>query len=74
MTPEEKAKSLYESYKETLNIQNDMRPGANPFAIQCAIICVEQIIESMGSVRAYFTDTIDPMKYWQEVIAHLQNS
>lgn len=44
MIPKQKAEELYNAYKKALNINNDMRAGANPYAKECALICVSEII------------------------------
>jgi len=43
MSPKEKAKELYCKYTDTLNIR-DLQTNANPFAKQCALIAVDEII------------------------------
>jgi hypothetical protein len=70
MSPKEKSEELYLKYKEALNIKNDMRPGKNPFAKECAIICVEQIIEAMNGDNR----VLNKKKFWQEVLSILKNS
>jgi len=78
MTPVEKSEELYLKYKEALNIQNDMRPGKNPFAKQCAIICVEQIIPCTWKQSTYkkegkiWVDEITTTEYWEEVLTILK--
>lgn len=79
MTPEETSEALYLKYKEALNIQNDMRPGKNPFAKQCAIICVEQIIDGIHGVNEELelTSNVDissHLTYYEEVLEQIKNS
>lgn len=62
MTPKEKAEQLYNAYKKALNINNDMRAGANPFAKQCALICVEEIL-----TLARESQDPDHIAWWEEV-------
>ena len=64
MTAKEKAQQLYNKYKETLNIQNDMRPGANPFAKACALIVAEIVIEELDE---YLFHTAGGKYFWNEV-------
>jgi len=44
MTPKEKAKELYCKYTDALNIR-DLQTTANPFAKQCALIAVDELIK-----------------------------
>lgn len=69
MTAKEKATELYNKYKETLNIQNDMRPGANPFAKACALIVVENAIEALDE---YLFHTAGAKYFWNEVKKELE--
>ena len=55
MTPKEKAKELYCKYTDALNIR-DLQITANPFAKQCALISVDEIIKSREDDGA-FNDT-----------------
>jgi hypothetical protein len=50
MRPKEKAEELYFKYKEALNIKNDMRIGANPFAKECALIAVDEILKAVTTI------------------------
>jgi hypothetical protein len=76
MTPAEKSDELYLKYKKALNIQNDMRPGKNPFAQQCAIICVEQIMEELKDVQEVTGSSFvhEEINQWGKVIEHIKNS
>jgi hypothetical protein len=60
MTPKEKAKEIYCKYKDALNIR-DFQTTANPFAKQCALIAVDEVINS--ELFKWLEDEI----YWQEV-------
>ena len=75
MTAKEKAQQLYNKYKETLNIQNDMRPGANPFAKACALIVADAVIKENAIMQInvsndeYHCARID---WWNEVKKELE--
>lgn len=60
MTPKEKAKEIYCKYTDALNIR-DLQTTANPFAKQCALIAVDEVINS--ELFKWLEDEI----YWQEV-------
>lgn len=60
MTPKEKAKEIYCKYTDALNIR-DLQTTANPFAKQCALIAVDEVINS--ELYKWLEDEI----YWQEV-------
>ena len=63
MTPKEKAKELYLRYTDALNIR-DLQLTANPFAKQCALIVVDEILEIellVESVDDFY------LRYWIEV-------
>jgi hypothetical protein len=70
MTPKEKADELYCKYTDALNIR-DLRTTANPFAKQCAIIAVDEIINTLNfdirdlDVRGNIL--LDLIKSWREV-------
>lgn len=69
MTPKEKAKELYHKYADALNIR-DLQTTANPFAKQCALIAVEEIINHHSQEQGlYRIDTY----YWQQVKSELQS-
>ena len=44
MTPKEKAQELYCKYADALNIR-DLQLRANPYAKECALIAVKEILE-----------------------------
>jgi hypothetical protein len=78
MTPKEKAKEIYCKYADALNIR-DLQTTANPFAKQCALIAVDEILNIehpqiiiyteiiKNSIRDYFQD-----EYWEEVKKEIQ--
>ena len=47
MDAKEKAKELYCKYTDALNIR-DLQTTANPFAKQCALIAVDEILSAIG--------------------------
>jgi hypothetical protein len=63
MTPKEKAKELYCKYTDVLNIR-DLQVTANPFAKQCALISVEEILKDREEIDGMRIIN-DP--YWMEV-------
>ena len=62
MTPKEKAKELYLKYTDALNIR-DLQITANPFAKQCALIAVDEIMNVIIGSYDYELEKI----YWQDV-------
>lgn len=67
MSPKEKAKEIYCKYTDALNIR-DLQTTANPFAKQCALIAVEEIL-TISRDNA----EIGYLKYWQQVKSELQS-
>ena len=65
MTPKEKAKELYLKYTNTLNIR-DLQITANPFAKQCALIAVHEIIASNPIAFDEYDNCIEK-NWWKEV-------
>jgi hypothetical protein len=75
---QEKAKEIYCKYADALNIR-DLQTTANPFAKQCALIAVDEILNIehpqiiiyteiiKNSIRDYFQD-----EYWNEVKKEIQ--
>lgn len=66
MTPEEKGRELIDKYKvfsETTGL-----------AKQCAIICVEQIIEELEDVLSITGSSFvgEEMKHWNEVLEYIK--
>lgn len=47
--PKTTAKTFYDDYKRILHIENDMRPSANPFAKECAVRMVDEILSVLES-------------------------
>ena len=70
MTPKEKAKELYCKYTDALNIR-DLQTTANPFAKQCAIIAVDEILNLEPPELSY----LEPFSksWWQEVKKQIKN-
>ncbi len=66
MTPKLKAKELYFKYTDALNIR-DLQTTANPFAKQCALIAVNNIILANPHSNPFNTDVYSTMGYWLEV-------
>jgi imidazole glycerol phosphate synthase subunit HisF len=63
MNAKEKAKELYCKYTDALNIR-DLQTTANPFAKQCALIAVDEIINHHSQEQGlYRIDTY----YYQQV-------
>jgi hypothetical protein len=59
--PQDRAKSLYQQYLHILGISNDMRPGANPFAKECALFCAEECRKAAFSNQEWES-------YWVQVV------
>lgn len=79
MTPEEKAKELYNKFKEALAI-TDMQAGANPYVIMCCIISATQMTKQLqemckpeytsfwhGKVAGETIDGYEMQQYWEDV-------
>lgn len=66
MTEKEKADEIYCKYTDALNIR-DLQITANPFAKQCALIAVDEVINS--ALFKWLEDEI----YWQEVKREIEN-
>lgn len=76
MTPKEKAEELvlkFGSIQEWSPADGGFMSIGKKSGIKCALVAINEIIESYQSVRAYFTDTIDPLTYWQQVKQHIEN-
>ena len=67
MTAKEKAKEIYCKYADALNIR-DLQTTANPFAKQCALIAVDEV---MGTIDA--EDHVILYNYWQQVKKEIEN-
>ena len=77
MTPKEKAKELYCKYTDALNIR-DLQTTANPFAKQCALILIDEIIDALAEYdernNTYELQNMDrDFNYWQQVKSELQS-
>jgi hypothetical protein len=78
--PQEKAKEIYCKYADALNIR-DLQTTANPFAKQCALIAVQEILhceatepsdtdwDDCGSTAQYYwpQKKVDAGKFWGDV-------
>lgn len=71
MTPKEKAKELYIKYTDILNVR-DLQITANPFAKQCALLAVDEILDDdmYDMSQELFENRIN---YWQEVRKEIEN-
>ncbi len=79
MTPEEKSQELIEKFfmADTVLEVNNM---TIPIAKQCAIICVEEMLKTLGGVWADIAssiarncqDTQNHIEYWQQVLNYLK--
>lgn len=82
MTPAEKSEGLINKFYELRGYGTTTPAGkaiAKGLAQQCAIICVEQIIEGIKRVDDYLEsitnyDISDHIKYYEEVLEHIKNS
>ena len=86
MNAKEKAKELYCKYTDALNIR-DLQTTANPFAKQCALIAVEEILhceatepsdtdwDDCGATAQYYwpQKKVDAGKFWGDVKSELQS-
>lgn len=86
MNAKEKAKEIYRKYAEALNIK-DLQTTSNPFAKQCALIAVEEILhceatepsdtdwDDCGATAQYYwpQKKIDAGKFWGDVKSELQS-
>jgi hypothetical protein len=63
MSPKEKAKELYCKYTDALNIR-DLQTTANPFAKQCALIAVDEILVGYMSNPK--------ISFWQSVYEEIE--
>ena len=62
MSSQEKAKELYCKYTDALNIR-DLQTTANPFAKQCALIAVDEILLAITYADYYLSQ----VSFWEEV-------
>ena len=77
MNAKEKAKEIYCKYTDALNIR-DLQTTANPFAKQCALIAVEEILNNnCGShtdeMNATNSEIYCDEYYWEEVKQEINN-
>ena len=75
MTPEEKAKELYEKHSEAIVLFSKEGGLHRSRAKQCALITVEEILAYNKILLEVFPPDPDGYTptYWQEVKYHLQN-
>ena len=64
MTAKEKAKELVEKYQFNGDMIDDIRMSEES-AKQCALICVDEILESLWNVG--HSSSNDEINYWKEV-------
>jgi hypothetical protein len=81
MTPSEKAKELILKYEDVEDCDKhyyDRHSPCSHQAKQCAIICVEQIIEAAEKfdedMAKMYGGWMWPERYWQEVLNILKSS
>ena len=70
MTPKEKAEKLTDSFlTASFGVMEENIPVPYPFAKQCALIAVEEILNNFGSAAygKHFFTTPSTLEYWQEV-------
>jgi hypothetical protein len=72
MTPKEKAKEIYCKYADALNIR-DLQTNANPFAKQCALISVDEIIKAIDFDWMEVQNIEQQHRYWEEVKQEITN-
>ncbi len=86
MNPKERAKEIYCKYTEALNIR-DLQMTANPFAKQCALIAVDEIInarpldpnyvdwDDCGATHQYWYESQkeEALEFWNNVKSELQS-
>ena len=76
--PEQKAEELIEKFKQNI-MKNGNPNNLKKHSIQCAIICVDEIIKSSPSLPIlsdagnYVNDIEESTEYWQEVKQILEN-
>jgi hypothetical protein len=78
MTPKEKAKELFSTYRYALSIPNaPLGENKDSVAKQCALIAVDEIITTLNydirdlDVRGNVL--LDLISYWQEVKQEIEN-
>ena len=82
--PKEKAKSLVDKHERIIDRRVNFKLKGNintvykSLAIQCALICVDEIIESSPSLPLqsdagnYVDDILENRVYWQSVKEHIK--
>jgi hypothetical protein len=65
MTPKEKANELFDKYNELLSFH--ILNGNFDVSQQCALIAVDEIINSNPHSNPFNTTIYSTMDYWQEV-------
>jgi hypothetical protein len=77
MTPKEKAKELIEKFKKYTDVAGDCAIEAEcikinlKFAKQCALICVEEVINEILIQNFYSKEKLN-LPYWNEVKAEIE--
>jgi hypothetical protein len=71
MTAKEKAHELFDKYNELLSVH--VFNGNFDIAKQCAILSVDEIINSNPHSNPFNTTIYSTMDYWQEVKTELEN-
>jgi hypothetical protein len=66
MTPQEKAKQLFDKYADEFNFDDTYR-GYREQSKQCALIAVQEIINSNPHSNPFNTDVYPTMEYWLKV-------
>jgi hypothetical protein len=67
MEPKEKAEELVDKFIQYTPADSEFE---YPYAKQCALIAVEQILEIIDSIYDYDRESLDP--YWNEVKSEIE--
>ena len=67
MEPKEKAEELVDKFIQYTPADSEFE---YPYAKQCALIAVEQILEVIDSIYDYDRESLDP--YWNEVKSEIE--
>lgn len=70
MTPQEKAEKLLDNFIWCATTPEQTAPLAKEVAKQCAIICVEEILDNGGDDRLYLGS--NDREYWNEVLTEIE--
>ena len=74
MTPKEKAEQLVDRFMAIKSMKlSDYSLIYYPFAKQCALIAVQEIINANPHSNPFNTDVYSTMSYWQEVKQEINN-